>query len=282
MSPDLTRLSHRTPLKTLLLALLGAASTSLLAAPIEVSEIVQHEQVSYRLVTPSATWIYHREGAGFSQLVDTGGHDWISYRPTGGAAGHFRGLPNAVFRPRQAPGNFFHPGHHGDMGSNTEVKSTSPDRVLLRSTSVNQAWEGEWEILSDRARFTMTRSPANEGWWFLYEGTPGGEFLANDLCVRPNRRVTPLSESWESTLRDTPWVAFVSRTAKRTLVIVAQHSSDEPVSYRPMENAMTVLGFGRTLTSLENRLHGRRSFTVTLLSETDPARVSEDVKRFTP
>src|SRR2546430_13171643 len=70
---------------------------------ITVQEIDYQGQPSYKIVTPSATWIYHQQGAGFAALIDRDGHDWISYRPGGGSAGEYRGIPNC--------GMCFHPGY---------------------------------------------------------------------------------------------------------------------------------------------------------------------------
>lgn len=260
-----------------LLLLLAGLTVTACAAPagIIVRETVEQGQPSFRIETRSATWVYHREGAGFSSLLDPAGNDWISYRPDGGAAGNYRGIPNAVFRRSQDGNNFFHPGHAGPKGSETVVASAAPDRVVLRSQSCDGRWACEWEILPDRARLRMTRVPADDGrFWFLYEGTPGGRFDPADLCVRPGGQVSPLSERWEAMMKDVPWVAFVSAGHRHALLLVAHGAPNVPVSYRPMENAMTVFGFGRQLANLENLLTGELSFTVMLLPETDPARVA--------
>jgi hypothetical protein len=51
-------------------------------------------QQSYQVNTPGATWLYHKLGAGFSSLLDPDGLDWLSYRPGGGSAGEYRGIPS--------------------------------------------------------------------------------------------------------------------------------------------------------------------------------------------
>jgi hypothetical protein len=270
--PSLLRSSLLLPL---LAATLGAATP-----PIRVSEVDHQGQPSYKIETPSGTWIYHREGAGFASLLDPEGNDWIAYRPQGGAAGHFRGIPNAVFRRAQEGNNFFHPGHAGPKGSETTLVRAEPRRVLLRSQSRDGRWSCEWEILPDRAHLHMTRVPADDdGYWFLYEGTPGGRFDPTDLCIRPGGKVTPLSERWEAGMREAPWVAFASGASKYALLLVAHDPPDVPVSYRPMENAMTVFGFGRTLANLNNLLSGRQRFTVMLVAESDPSRIAAAAAR---
>ena len=258
----------------------GPAHSPAIAA-ITVSEVVHHGQPSYRITTPTATWVYHREGAGFSSLFDPRGNDWLAYRPTGGAAGHYRGIPNAVFRRNQDGNNFFHPGHTGPKGSITTLAVAEPDRVILRSRSRDGRWTCEWEILPDRARLRMSDVPRDDnGYWFLYEGTPGGRFEPSDLCLRPGGLTSPLSERWEESLSAVPWVAFISATSGHTLLLIAHDPPDARVSYRPMENAMTVFGFGRSLASLENLLTRPLNFTVALVPETDPARLEARVARF--
>ena len=256
-------------------SLLAAGATIGSGAPITVSEVVAQGQPSYRIETKAATWVYHREGAGFCSLIDSAGHDWIAYRPEGGAAGNYRGIPNAVHRRNQTGNNFFHPGHNGPKGSTTTLVASTADRVVLRSTSRDQRWTCEWEILPDRAHLRMINVPQDDAmFWLLYEGTPGGRFEPSDLCLRPGRIVTPLSERWESTMKDVPWVAFISRARQHALVLIAHQSPDAAVSYRPMENAMTVFGFGRTLKNLEGQLSGTVTFTVALVPETDPAKIT--------
>lgn len=245
---------------------------------IEVAEVIDHGQPSYRIVTPRGTWVYHREGAGFSRLLDPAGNDWLAYRPTGGASGHYRGIPNAVFRRGQEGNNFFHPGHSGAKGSTTTLLHRSAQRVVLRSDSGDGRWSCEWEILPDRARLRITRLPPDDnGYWFLYEGTPGGRFEPSDLCLRPGGRLTPLAERWEESMGTAPWVAFISRPQGHTLVLIAHDPPDAPVSYRPMENAMTVFGFGRTLANLDNLLRQPLTFTVALVAETEPAKIEAHV-----
>ena len=255
--------------------LLGLSVLRADSSPIVVEETVDHGQPAYRIVTPAATWIYQKEGAGFSALLDPAGNNWISFRPGDGARGEFRGMPNAVFRRKQAGNNFFHPGHAGSKGAVTDLVLAGPSRVILRSQSVDGRWACEWEILPDCARFRMVTRPENDdGYWFLYEGTPGGRFSVTDSCLRPGGLLTPLSEEWESSLDKVPWVAFISPDGGHSLVLAAAGGASRTVSYRPMEQAMTVLGFGRSLRSLENQLQGEVAFTVALIKETAPAEVA--------
>jgi hypothetical protein len=265
-----------------ILVLAGTAEFAFCAnSPIKVTEATAQGQPSYRIETPAATWIYHREGGGFCALLDSEGNDWISYRPTGGAAGNFRGIPNAIHRKGQEGNNFFHPGHAGLKGSETKLVSAEAQRVVLRTQSRDQRWTVEWEILPDRAVLRFAQIPTDDdGYWILYEGTPGGRFEPRDSCVRPGHRVTPLGETWEANMKDTRWVGFSSATAGRTLLLVAHDGADVPVSYRPMQDAMTVFGFGRTLKNLDGQLHRAVTFTVGLVAETDPIKIAAHAERW--
>ncbi len=85
-----------------------------------------HEgQECLRIVTPSATYLYHKEGAGLASLIDREGRDWISYHPGNRSAGEFRGIPNL--------GEFGHPGYTGERGAVTRVIASGPLKVSLLS-----------------------------------------------------------------------------------------------------------------------------------------------------
>jgi len=86
----------------------------------------------------------------------------------------------------------------------------------------------------------------NKPYWFLYEGTPGGELdLENDFVVRSSGKRTPATEPWEDDIPEPEWVYFGAENTDRILYLV-HHEDDEHVdSYRQMENNMTVFGFGR-------------------------------------
>jgi len=73
---------------------------------ITVEELAGYQgQASLRIVALAATYVYHKQGAGFASLVDPDGRDWISYRSQGGSDGQYRGIPNLIH-----PEGGFHPG----------------------------------------------------------------------------------------------------------------------------------------------------------------------------
>lgn len=237
---------------------------------------VEHQgQKSIRINTPTATWIYHEQGAGFASLIDKDGHDWISYRPKGGADGKFRGIPNLVH-----PAGHFHP---GSTSCKTKIVSQTSMRVVIESESKDGKWACQWEILPDRAHLTVTEADAP--YWFLYEGTPGGESKEGGLdtqkgfCVRSGGKRTDLTEKWTDDLASdggSEWVGFGNTRAGRTLVLI-NHGDDTAVdSYWPMEGNMTVFGFGRK--GLNKHLKpASKKFTVALVDQVETKAIAEAV-----
>lgn len=76
----------------------------------------------YKIETPSATYFLEKEGMGLSSMLDKDGNDWISFHkePGSGAAGEYRGFPNAVYKQ---DGSFFHPRNAGtDISKSTVVR----------------------------------------------------------------------------------------------------------------------------------------------------------------
>jgi hypothetical protein len=118
-------------------------------------------------------------------------------------------------------------------------------KLTFRSTSVDGAWQTQWEIFPNYARMTVLK--AGGKYWFLYEGTPGGELeLDSDYYVLSEGTSGPLSSSWKADLSAPEWVYFSDPTVVRSLFLV--HHEDDSLldSYYPMDGAMTVFGFGRS------------------------------------
>ncbi|MFN2124678.1 MAG: hypothetical protein ACK2UP_14360 [Candidatus Promineifilaceae bacterium] len=194
---------------------------------------------SYQINTDGATYFYHKAGGGFSSLIDGKGNDWINYNKAAGAAGDFRGIPNLV-HPEN--GGYFHPGRDNVTSS---VISQGPLKLTFRSTSVDGAWQTQWEIFPNYARMTVLK--AGGKYWFLYEGTPGGELeLDSDFYVVSDGTSGLLSSSWQADLSAPEWAYFSDPNAVRSLFLV--HHEDDSLldSYYPMDEAMTVFGFGRS------------------------------------
>jgi hypothetical protein len=197
-------------------------------------------QESYRVITPSATWFYHKLGAGFASLLDGDGLDWLGYRPGGRSAGEYRGIPNMGH-----PEGYCHP---GKAVSHSRVVTSGPLCARFESTSNDGKMQCRWDVFAHYARLTVLkmRTP----YWFLYEGTPGGNpggqlDETGGYCVRSDGTRTPLSERWDGALPAPEWIYFGASNVDRVLFIVHHEADEEIDSYWPMEHNMTVFGFGR-------------------------------------
>ena len=239
----------------------GAAAV---APRVKVGELDHAGQRSLKIETDNATYLYHMDGAGFASLYDKDGNDWITYRPGGGSAGEYRGIPNL--------GVYAHPGYAGESGGTSTVEARGPIRVRVRSESRDGGYVTIWDFFPQFARLTLAKAALP--YWFLYEGTPGGKLdLDSDFVVTSTGLRRPVSESWSGDLPGPEWVYFGDGRLKRALFL-ANHEDDEANDqFWPMEGNMTVFGFGR-----EYRCCGRymtaapAQFTIGLLEDPEFAR----------
>jgi hypothetical protein len=203
-----------------------------------IDNVFDEGQNSFKIATPGHTWYYHKQGAGFSTLLDAQGIEWLGYRPNvAGSGGTFRGVPNAIF-----PDGEFHP---GALGSTTTLVKAGPLKATLRSTTLDGEWVIQWDIYLTYAKATFLRAP--RAYWFLFEGTPGGtlQTSGNDIVVRSNGVQNSAGASWQADIPGDEWV-YVGDVARARSFFVAQLEPDNTIdSYRPMDGNMTVLGFGR-------------------------------------
>jgi len=198
-------------------------------------------QESFKIETPKATYYYHKQGAGFAAILDKDGNDWLGYRPGGGPAGEYRGIPNMGH-----PEGYCHP---GNTVSNSVIINRGPVKVSILSESNDKKMRCLWDIFPSYARLTVLkmRTP----YWFLYEGTPGGKLDEDsDYCVRPGARDgnrTLTKTKWDADIPAADgggeWLYF--RDSNRAIYLI-HHEDDEAIdSYWPMQGEMTVFGFGR-------------------------------------
>ncbi len=217
-------------------------------------------QNSFLIDTDVANYYYQKISGGFSSIVDNNGKDWLNYHPTGGAAGHYRGIPNLV--PPWDGGHF----HPGTTTSNSTLIHQGPLKATIQSTTTDGLWKVKWEFFPQFARMTVILAEKN--FWFLYEGTPGGILDTNDFVVRPNGSVLPYTSSWNGDLPTEEWVYF-SDTQEGKSIFLAHHENDTAVdSYRQKNNKMTVFGFGRngSQSLIQPQTH---HFTIGLANSTD-------------
>ncbi|MBK1875509.1 hypothetical protein [Pelagicoccus mobilis] len=253
------------------------------SAPISIlPDVIDEEQPSLKVETESATYYYHMEGGGFSSMIDKDGKDWLSYSTAKGVSGEFRGIPNMVFRGKR--GGFFHPGHSGSKASNTNWNLQPDGSIRIDSTSIDNQRSVRWEVHDKYATLEIIKThPVDPGYWFLYEGTPGGVFdTENSRWIRSDGTTGPLSEKWEKSLADNAWVAVTNPEQTRSLVIWRETQEPQSVdSYFPLHE-MTVLGFGRASRSIENLMtsEGQR-FLITFLDTVDPKEIQQAIDEFT-
>ena len=62
------------------------------------------------------------------------------------------------------------------------LEISGPIRSRIVAHSSDNLWESVWDIFPRYARMTMTKMNGN--WWWLYEGTPGGQFQVNEDFLR--------------------------------------------------------------------------------------------------
>jgi hypothetical protein len=227
--------------------------------------VVDEGQQSLRIDASSSSWFYHLQGGGFSSIVDSDGNDWLNYNQTFGSAGTYRGIPNAVY-----PAGHFHP---GATTSTTALLSSGPLRVSLESTTNDGLWKARWDVYPTFAKMTMQRAAG--AYWFLYEGTPGGQIdPTSDKVIRATGASTDLGTAWSG---DIPgeWAAFADTVIGRSL-FVAQYADDTLIdSHYLMENNMTVFGFGRQNTN--RYLTGSAQFVVGLRDATSHAALAGSI-----
>lgn len=199
--------------------------------------VVDSGFAAYRFTTPAATYVFHKQGGGFARLLDLRGNDWISWNAATGYAGDYRGIPNLV-HPRS--GGYFHPGR---TTSSSSILNQGPLKVTIKSVSADKAWETQWEVYPTYARLTVTK--AGGRYWFLYEGTPGGELTNSDRLVRSNGSEIGGFGSFAQDLSGEEWVYFRDPAAAQSLFLVHEQEDTVIDSYQSGDDRMTVFGFGR-------------------------------------
>ena len=226
--------------------------------------VVDEGQASFRVATQQGTYFFHKKGGGFSSLVDADGRDWISYQPSGGSDGAFRGIPNAIY-----PEAAMHPGYNNGSSS---IANQGPLKVTVNTQTNDGKFSATWDFYPTYAQVSITNSAHD--YWFLYEGTPGGTLNpTSDYMVRSGGAQTLLNTNWTGDIAGDEWAYFADGTLNRSLYVANNQPDNSVDSYTTQyENgsAMTVFGFGRTVTTPS--LHGTpRRFTVGLMNTHDYA-----------
>jgi hypothetical protein len=178
-------------------------------------------------------------------LIDRDGNDWLGFHslPGSGAAGEFRGFPNAV--NRQA-GSYFHPRNQGTDPATTKVAHAAKERVTITAESSNGQWACQYDFYPAHCTFTMTKMAAGFKYWVLYEGTPGGQYDDTDWWMTSAKDSrSPLTVPHEGDIPAPEWIAFGDPRLTRALVLWHHEDDEHTDRFYQMQNKMTVFGFGR-------------------------------------
>jgi putative heme-binding domain-containing protein len=199
----------------------------------------------FKIETPSANYYLDKVGAGLSSMIDRDGNDWLGFHPKqgSGAAGEYRGFPNAVFK---GAGSYFHARNSSTDPCVTIVEEVTSQRIVISALSGNGLWAGRYTFTDTACTFTMTKKPEDHSYWVLYEGTPGGQYDDSDWWMTAaDHEKQPLTTTHEGDLAGAEWIAFGDQQSPRMLVLSHAEDDDHPDRFYQMQKMMTVFGFGR-------------------------------------
>ncbi|MEM7379603.1 MAG: VCBS repeat-containing protein [Bacteroidota bacterium] len=241
-------------------------------ARIVFNEVIYEGRPHIRIETATAAYYFDKAGGGFSRIIDSYGSDWVSFKrePWGSypasAASAFRGLPNLVFKSETDDGAG-HPGHDRCV---SEVSGSNK----IRTTTKSGLWEWEWTFYDDYAIFEILKTEPELGYWFLYEGTPGGVYQPEQSIYGTSSggfmENTPDYFKGNIDFGQFDW-AYFGKKAAANYFYVAQLTNDENMDMMSYlgntengalsEDGMTVFGFGRE-DNAQALLKGLNSFLI--------------------
>lgn len=256
---------------------IGKASESVLTAAVQVEsarDMSAGDLDCFRVTTPTATYYLDKVGAGLSSMIDRDGNDWLGFDPKSGsgAAGEYRGFPNAVFKEA---GSYFHARNSSTDACVTEIEEASSDRVVVSASSENGKWAGHYTFTPTACTFTMTKKPEGHNYWVLYEGTPGGQYNDSDWWMTAaDASKRSLTERHDDDLSAQDgggeWIAFGDKDQQRMLVLSHSENDSHPDRFYQMNKKMTVFGFGRA--GMKKYLSEvPQSFSIGFVESTDQA-----------
>lgn len=256
----------------------GGSYVPMVVAPLVTftDNVTDERKSSFKVETPSGDYYYHKVGGGFSSFDDVDGNDWLSYSRSTGSAGAYRGLPNMIH-----PEGRFHP---GSTDTTSVLEVNGPLKIAFRSTFTfsGQMWEALWEIFPHYARMTMLS--AGHDYWFLYEGTPGGELDVHDRITFSDGTQVAWNGVYNKDIPSEEW-AYASDpnvgAAGRSLYIIHHEDDNGKDSYRDLDERMTVLAFGRNADDNAKYINADnmpQHFTFGLMDEVDYAQASKIVR----
>jgi hypothetical protein len=222
---------------------------------ISIKETVEQGISCYRITTPSATYLYDRAGGGFMSMIDQDGNDWISFKTDnypfpGNAASRYRGIPNLGIG-----GEDNDAGHPGFDQCQTEIIAPN----VIETTTKSGNWKFRWAFYDDYAKFIMVKSMPDMPYWFLYEGTPAGNYTPGNMYWGNN--LDGLRDDFPDLLQNTgiynnfSWVYVGQKEYPRILFLKQLQPDNKPDLFSYMGNTsggsdkspdgMVCFGFGR-------------------------------------
>lgn len=252
--------------------MLKVKSPNTLKNNIKISEVTYQKRPHYSIDTKTATYYFDIAGGGFSRIIDKFGNDWVSYKTEpwdtypASAASAYRGLPNLVFKS-DTDGGAGHPGH-----DKCDSRIIEPNKI--RTVTKSGLWEWEWEFHDDHAVLSVLKTEDDKPYWFLYEGTTGGNFkpLKSTYGTSVSGPNSDIPDFYKGSIQwgDFEW-AYFNKEGVANSFFIAQVTKDEHkdmMAYlgnseagAESKDGMTVFGFGRgeDTTPL---LKGKNSFII--------------------
>ncbi len=211
---------------------------------VRISEDTDEGILCFKIEMENATLFLDKEGGGLVSMIDNDGNDWISYRPGGGSAGEFRGIPNS---------GELHPGYLGGSSTTSFQLNVWHDSVVVESSRNNEVVE--WTFFPSYVKMKLKSIGGTDGrYWVLYEGTPGGSIESSDslwlstgnrYSINSNNPFGSADITNTSGIADgSEWMYVTDGTLNRALYMAITDENNNDTYYL-MENNMTVFGFGR-------------------------------------
>lgn len=242
----------------------NAIRSAIVSSQLAITDQVQYEgQESFKIIANNATYIYHKQGAGFASIVDQDSNDWIGYHAGGKSAGELRGLPNL--------GEFARPGL---TNSRSTILHRGPLKISILSETLDGKSAVQWDFFPAYARMTLLRSAAPYS--FMYEGTPAGKLdLETTFMVNSEGRKTYARQDWNWDLPKPEWLYFGDEKIRRAFFLAHHEDDDKPDQFWQMDGNMTVFGFGRQYRCCNRYLtQAPAHFTLGLVEESNFSAVS--------
>lgn len=245
---------------------------------ISCQDSITLEETSYEgrmhilVKTEALDYYYDVQGGGFSRIIDREGNDWVGFKmePWGdypaSAASSFRGLPNLVFQ-----GEDDGAGHPGHDKCTSRVEGNS-----IITESLSGLWQWTWEFFDDHTVLMIQKTDPGRSYWFLYEGTPGGEYDPKNTYYGSDKG-GPFPGDHDYFKGEILWDHFQwmytgTKKSPVTLFMVQEEADElmDMISFLgntdeglDSPNGMTVFGFGRE-DGAKPLLQGSQKFVVGL------------------